>query len=421
MQRPPAGRLELRSWLDPAIVGIALVGVAAGFGQFGAVAALGDVAKSFGRITHGATIADQAGLSGTALGVGLAILRLASLAALPLTALADRLGRRRTMLASCALGLVATVGAAFSPSYWWFVAIFALGRPLLSTANALGSLAAAEHADARNRARAVALVTAGYGIGAGATAVLHSAASSVLGFRNLFAIAAVPLVGLLFVRRMLRETDRYLVASAEPAAERPRLGAVGGLFRRRLVVLAAISFAVALTTGPATSFVFIYAQNVRGLRGAAVVAMVLGAGVAGFLGLVSGGWLADHVGRRLTGALAMMTIALAGMAIYSGSVVILVVGYIASVFFASNLAPAAGSLVNELFPTTVRAVVAGWLVAASVIGAVLGLLLFGAVADVGGRFSSAALVTFAATIPLAGLFALLPETRGLEPEQVAAR
>jgi MFS family permease len=399
-------------------VAIALVGVAAGFGQFGAVAALGDVAKSFGRITHGATIADQAGLSGTALGLGLAILRLASLAALPLTGLADRFGRRRMMLVACALGLGVTVCAAFSPGYWWFVAIFALGRPLLSTANALGSLAAAEHADAKNRARAVALATAGYGIGAGATAVLHSLASSALGFRGLFALAAVPLVGLLFVRRSLQETDRFLVARAAPEAERPVLGAVGAPHRRRLAVVCGISFAVALTTGPATSFVFLYAQNVRGLRGIAVAAMVLGAGVAGFAGLVSGGWLADHVGRRPTGAAAMVAMAVTGMIIYSGSGVALVVGYIASVFSASNLAPTAGALVNELFPTSIRATVAGWLVAASVLGAVAGLLVFGAVADVGGRFSTAALVTFAATIPLACLFALLPETRGLEPEQV---
>jgi hypothetical protein len=35
----------------------------------------------------------------------------------------------------------------------------------------------------------------------------------------------------------------------------------------------------------------------------------------------------------------------------------------------ATLAPAAGALANELFPTSVRASVAGWLVAASVLGA----------------------------------------------------
>ena len=49
------------------------------------------------------------------------------------------------------------------------------------------------------------------------------------------------------------------------------------------------------------------------------------------------------------------------------------------------IAPCAGAFVNELFPTSVRASVAGWSVAGSVLGAVAGLLAFGAVADVAGH------------------------------------
>ena len=96
------------------------------------VSALGDVAKTFGRVVHGTSIADQAGLSGTELGIGLAVLRLASLGGLPLAGIADRFGRRKMLLLTCALGLAFTVAAAASPGYWWFVVIFALGRPSLS-------------------------------------------------------------------------------------------------------------------------------------------------------------------------------------------------------------------------------------------------------------------------------------------------
>jgi hypothetical protein len=87
----------------------------AGAGQFGVVAALGDVARTFGRLSSGATLADQAGLSGTKLGAGLAVIRLASLGSLPLAGLADRLGRRRTILAFSAVGLAVTVASAASP------------------------------------------------------------------------------------------------------------------------------------------------------------------------------------------------------------------------------------------------------------------------------------------------------------------
>src|SRR6202020_3158839 len=98
-----------------------LAAFASGFAQFGVVAALGDVARGFGQVNLGATLADQAGLSGTDLGIGLAIMRLASLGALPITGLADRFGRRRVLLVAAGLGLAMTAAAAASPRYSWFV------------------------------------------------------------------------------------------------------------------------------------------------------------------------------------------------------------------------------------------------------------------------------------------------------------
>jgi len=52
---------------------------------------------------------------------------------------------------------------------------------------------------------------------------------------------------------------------------------------------------------------------------------------------------------------------------YSGSAPALVAGYLLGTFAASVSAPATGSLLNELFPTAVRASVAGWSLAAGVL------------------------------------------------------
>jgi hypothetical protein len=54
-----------------------------------------------------------------------------------------------------------------------------------------------------------------------------------------------------------------------------------------------------------------------------------------------------------------------------------------------------------------------------VIGAVTGLLVFGAIADRLDRFDLAAVVVFTPAALLAGLIALLPETRGRELEDTA--
>jgi MFS family permease len=402
------------------VVGVAIAAFASGFGQFGVVAALGDVARGFGQVTHGATLADQAGLSGTELGIGLAIIRLASLGGLPITGLADRFGRRIMLLVTVGMGLAMTVVAAVSPSFWWFVAIFACGRPLLSATNGLAQVTAAEQTASADRAKAVALIAAGYGVGAGVIAIVHSLASRTLGFRGVFVVALVPLALLPLLRRWIEEPDRFAVAAAAAGSEHPIpvLGAVARPFRRRLVVIVILAFAVSVITGPANSFVFLFAQNFLHQRGIVTAGMVVGAGVAGLVGLLAGRWLADRVGRRLTGALAMVAVALFATLAYTGSAPALLVGYILGVFAGSVFAPAAGSLVNELFPTSVRASVAGWFLAAGVLGAVTGLVVFGAVADVDNRFGVAGLVTFMPAALVMVLFWLLPETRGREPEDL---
>jgi MFS family permease len=414
---PP--ELRLLRWNDPAVLAIAVVALASGFGQFGAVAALGDVAKGFGQVNHGATIADQAGLSGTALGIGLAVIRLASLAALPIAGLADRWGRRPLLLGSAAVGLALTATASLSPTYWWFIVIFACGRPMLSATNAVAEVSAAEQTGKDNRAKAVALVAAGYGVGAGLTAFLHGLFLGVLGFRGLFALALIPLLLLPVVSRHVTEPDRFGVEAAKTEHPVPVLGAVGPAFRGRLAVVAAIAFSLSLVTGPATSFIFLYAQNILHVPGYATAAMVVGAGVAGLAGLVLGQWLADHSGRRPAVSIGIVGLGCFGLVSYTGSTAALLLGYILGVLAGSVLAPGIGALLNELFPTSVRSSVSGWWVAAGVIGAAAGLVTFGAVADVGDHFGLAATVIFLpASIAVVVLLRLLPETRGREPEQV---
>jgi MFS family permease len=438
VERNPAATLRLHRWSDGPLLAVAWISFASGVGQFGAVAALGDVARTFGHVVTGTTVADQAGLSGTALGLGLAVIRLASLGALPLAALADRLGRRIVLLSVTAAGLVITLIAAASPGYWWFVVIFATGRPLLSAANSLCSVTAAEETASSDRAKAIALVAAAYGLGAGATAIIHSLAGSSLGFRGICLLAVVPLATLPFVARKLQEPDRFsgltrgspsqtlfgLTSSDANSPEKDEhtrfslLTATRPPYRGRLAIVALLAFFLSMVTGPATTFIFLFAQNVLHLSGTVTAAMVVCAGATGLAGLLVGRWSADKYGRRPTAAVSMMLVSVLGVVTYGGSKLGLFLGYIAAVGIAAVLAPAAGALVNELFPTEVRASVGGWQVAAGVIGAATGLVVFGEVADIGNRFAIAAAVTFLPSILVAFAFWLLPETKGREPEDL---
>ena len=421
---PSSSQVRLHGWRHPAIVAVAAATVAAGFAQFGATTALGDVARAFGAAGEGTSAVAKVGLSGTTLGVGLAVVRLASLASLPLAALADGHGRRRVLLGCVSGGLAVTALAALSPGYWWFVALFALGRPMLSATNAIAGVVAAEETESRDRAKAIGLLTAGYGIGAGLTALVRGVAGDGLGFRGLFALALVPLAATPLLARRLEEPDRYrrIRAAEDPqlAATRPPvLGRVPPALRPRLWLLAALAFAIAFVTGPVNTFLFVYAENALGMSRSSTAAMVLAAGPVGLVGLLIGRWAADRLGRRVTAAGTQAMVALAGMLTYSGSRAAVAGGYLLAVLVASAYAPSFGALGAELFPTVARATAAGWLVAAGVLGAVAGLVAFGLLTDALDSFATAAVVICAPVVLTCVLFARLPETRGLELEQSA--
>lgn len=423
---PPEVRAGLHSWRHPAIVTAALLSLASGFAQFAVTAALADVAAFFGEpidapVDEALGIADQIGLSGTTLGIGLAVIRFASLGSMPLAALADRLGRRVVILGCISGGLLLTATGALSPTFWWFVALFALARPMLSATNAVAGVIAAEETTSRHRASAMALVAAGYGIGAGLAAVARGVGGDLIGFRALFASALVPLVLVWIFSRRLEEPSRYaqLDVDIPDLAARPRFGGVGRELRGRLALVSLLAFAIAFATGPVNTYLFVFGEGVLGVSAGLMATLVAAAGPVGLLGLLLGRWGADRLGRRVTAAVAQLVICGAAVVTYNVGVPGLAGGYLLAMLAGAAFAPAMSALASEVFPTHVRSTAAGWLAAAGVVGAVGGLLAFGALADVFDSFGPAAVVLAVPVTLVAVGYAFLPETKGLELEESA--
>ena len=415
--------MRLHGWRDPAILATGALAAAAGFAQFGATSALADVARSFGKPSPtGSSVAAEVGLSFTILGVGLGIIRLAALGSLPLAALADRVGRRRVMLGCTALGLAVTALAALSPGYWWFVALFALGRPLLAGTNAISGVIAAEETRSSDRTKAIALVTAAWGGGTGLIAVVRGVAGTALSWRGLFGLVLIPLAALPLLSRRLEEPDRFErirgAAGGAPAPSR-LLGHVPAALQRRLWLICLLITMLGFVTGPANALLFVYSESVLGLPRLATAAMVVAAGILGLGGLVAGRWAADHLGRRVTAGTTQAVIALAAMLTYEGSRAGAIAGYLLAVVAASVFAPAIGALAAELFPTGIRATVAGWMSVAGVLGAVGGLVLFGVLVTTLDNFLIAAAVVALPVLAVSPLYARFPETRGMELEESA--
>jgi MFS family permease len=407
-----AGGRPRPAWATTPVVSVAALSVASGVAAFGVTVVIGDVAATFGHPGAGDGELADIGLPVTTVGIALAVVRLASLGSLPLAALADRLGRRRVLLSVAALGLAWTTLAAVAPGFWWYVALVTLARPALATVNTLAGVVAAEESRSKHRAGAIALVTAGYGLGSG----IVSVGRGVLGepsFRVVTAFALVPLLLLPLLARWTREPS---IAAARSRA-RGLPGAVPRHLRRRVALLAALVGGIAVATGPGFTYLFVYGERVLGATPLEVSTLVLAAGPVGLIGILAGRWGADRLGRRITGGLAMAGTGLGVTLAYSGSFLALATGYLVTILLASAFAPAQGTLASELVPTAVRATVAGWLAVAGVLGAVVGLTAFGVLADLTGGFEGAAWLGIVVAAGALG-FLGLPETLGVELEDL---
>lgn len=421
---PSGARVGLRSWLHPTILSVAGLALFAGFGQFGVVVLLGDLAEAFSQPHPEKGIAAGVGMTGTTIGIGLAIIRLSSVGGLWAAGIADRFGRRRVLITACAVGLALTAASAAAPTWWWFVGLFALGRPLLSGTNAVAGVVAAEETSSGDRAKAIALVGAAYALGTGAFTIIRAVVDPMLGFRGILALTLVPLLLSPVVGRRVEEPARYLDlrSSQAAAATRTRRRLLGPVRRDlipRLALLCGVHFGVGLLTGPINSYLFLYGEEVLDVSPMWMSGLFVVSGLSGLLGLIIGRAGADRIGRRLTAGCALVVGCLAAFGAYSGPLWAFAVGLPLTVMAASAFTPAAGALDAELFPTSTRATAAGWLTAVQVLGAVTGLAAFGIVAEVTGSFTIAAAMVSLPVGLLALLYLPLPETRGMELEESA--
>jgi MFS family permease len=402
-----------RNW-QRVTISLFLIALIAGFAPFGAVASLDKVAGYFGHHSSAKSIQSVVGLSGSQLGIGLAILRFAALGALPLASLADRWGRVTMMRRTLFVGLLITACAALSPSYWFFVACFALARPLLSSTATLVQVVTVELSSTKARIDRLVIVSAGAGIGAGLAAIFAGVLRGPDSFRYLFALAIVPVF---FLRPLLRSIPEPAFQGAGgPLA---RLGAVPRGLRARVTVVGVIIFVVGAISGPASGFTFVYGEGILKISPVAVSLVVALSALTGLAGLLLSRYFAVAIGRR--GTIIIGTLATAGLACvaYGGGKAAFVIGYMGGVAAGGLLAPALAALSTELFPHTSRATAAGWIVVAGVVGAIVGLIIFGVVGDSvhvtgAGSLRLAALLTFLPLLPLLGLLYRLPESSGME-------
>ena len=154
----------------------------------------------------------QAGLkiAESHLGAMLSIVRLGYLLSLLMTPFADVFGRRRLLLYTIFGYTIFTALIAIAPNERTFVAFEMIARAFAGAEAAIAMVIVAEEVDAAHRGWAIGLLSAVSNVGYGLAAIVFAFINTIpYGWRGLYAIALLPLILIIPLRRSLPESARF--------------------------------------------------------------------------------------------------------------------------------------------------------------------------------------------------------------------
>jgi len=318
--------------------------------------------------------ADEFGASEGAQGVAGSVVRVGIILTVLLLALADRIGRRRILVGTAvAAPLLAAVGA-LAPSLVVLAGIQTIARPVAIALGLVVTIVAAEEMPPGSRAYAVSVLGLAYALGAGTCVwALPLADLGTHGWRLIYAVGLVYVVVAVSLYRGVPESRRYELPHAERA---PLPG-------RRFLLLAASAFLYNLLIASTTFYENRYLKDVRGYSATLIAVFTIVTATPGAIGVMAGGRLADVRGRRLVGTIALISLAIGNVIVFSVAGPGLWGAKLVTSILAGMAVPALGVYAAELFPTARRGGANGGISALSVVGSVVGLLLAGLLLDQG--------------------------------------
>lgn len=354
--------------------------------------------------------ADSFGAGDRALGVAGAVVRVGVVITLPFALLADRVGRRRTIVLLAWLTPLCCALGALAPNFWILTASQTIARPLGIGLSMLAGVAAAEDMPKNSRAYALSVLAMAAGLGAGvAVAALRLADLGGEAWRLVYLLSLIWVPVAISLQRRLDETRRYETVH--------RIGQP--LNRRRLGVIALVAFTSNLFIAPVSYFQNDYLKDVRGYSGGGIALFTLITATPASIGLVLGGRWADVGGRRriILWCTPISALAIAAIyAVHGASMWLLAFsgGILAAVAY-----PAFAVYRAEMFPTGNRSIANGLVTTTSLLSGSLAILLVGVLRDGGMSYPTVmALLATGQVFSALIAYRFYPESAHLELEQL---
>ena len=353
----------------------------------------------------------------------------AALGVLFLSRLADRLGRRRVLLACMLATPLAAVAAATARSVVLFAICDILLYAFIGGAVSISVVMLAELLPMGGRAGGQSRGGLATAVGSGVCLVLmplldkggHS-------WRWLLVISGSGLVCLPLLAWAIPESPRWRHAAAGGAT---REGGLLDVFRaphrRRTLPIVACGFLSVMAAGSVEGWGYYHVVSVVGLSAGAASALILVGGGVGLLGFPLGAWACERLGRVPTVVISWALASGGALAFYwgpptSASVPALWLGAAFFWFIAAGNAAIVGfrAASTELFPTALRGTMIGVSALVGAVGAVSAQTTIALLAGPLGGLSTVVGYLALLAIPGAIIFGLfIDETRGLTLEVAA--
>jgi MFS family permease len=350
-------------------------------------------------------------------GFAAAIVRWGVVIAIPLAALADRIGRRKIIISLAWLApLVISLGA-FAPSFAVLVATQTVGRPLGISLTVFVLVFATEEMGTNTRAWALSILAVGSGVGAGsAVGAIPLAGISESSWRLVYLIGIGWLAVAYVLTRSLPETTRFLALHEEQIHH---TDVETHIHRDRLWMQIAVAVLTNVFVATASIFQSRYLKDVREYSPLEISLFITITTIPATVGLVAGGRLADKAGRKVVAVATVPT----GTMLYALSFTTqgaamwffaIVGGILLGISY-----PAMAVFRSELFPTAHRNMASALIMVASLIGGSVGLIGAGVLLDNGMTYGRV-MTTFALGPVLVAVLVALryPETAHLELETI---
>jgi len=362
-------------------------------------------------------------------GFYLGAIRLGGIATFLLLPFADRIGRRRVMLAALVGMSVGTLLSGLSQTAIQFTGAQMFTRVFMLMAIAMSIVIVVEEFPAEQRGAGLGLLTLLGGLGFGFAVALYPAIDVLpFGWRSLYVIGIAPVLMLPYFRRSLKETRRF-EAQQLVTEHNPTQGWFGfwlhpmlQLFRsnpRRTTAVGLAAFLTAMGGIATFQYTSQFVQEAHGWSKADFSMLVLCGGLIGVTGSIAGGRGSDRFGRRRVGASVLMLGPLAALLFYSGPAATLILGWGAFVFCTSAGDVVIRALSAELFATSHRSTSTGWMMLVQTFGGAVGLFLVGLLTEQAEDLAGSILVV---SVALAGgglMLLAVPETRHRELEDIS--